>query len=378
MLGLVATISAWIGCASVSVRSTRGRENEPVGKVIWQKSSGLDGAASHAREIGNTAYPRVLSLLLEDPATAPAQFDIIFTHLKSRDTALTHLQRTNSKRARIFINSDYFMPGREHWDGTNYARLEMVLIHEMAHVAQQIPTNMPSYWTEGVADYVRYKLGYSNNWYGAECSAEYPNYRSGYCCTAAFLLFFEANEGPEVVRRLNGTLRNGSYSDDFFEEATGRTLAEWWAEFERTGAYTASAAKMTRLENALGYVNGKPPPDIEARFDAWVRRLPGGHDTADALRYVKTLAQKGSLPGFSKRIRPVFLNGERLGGSFYQPDKAHVHDLPVSRTLYCYDQSGDFTYYYVVTRTAAPAGWKITKAWRTGRSGENPEPLSQK
>ena len=139
-------------------------------------------------------------------------------------------------------------------------------------------------------------------------------------------------------------------------------------------ANTAAAAKMTRLENALGYVNGKPPPDMEVRFDAWVRRLPGGHDTADALHYIKSLAKKGSLPGFSKKVKPVFMNGERLGGSFLQPDKEHLSDVPVSRTLYCYDESNS-TYYYVVTRAADASGWKITKAWRTDRDDKNAQPL---
>jgi hypothetical protein len=343
-----------------------------VRKVDWRQAPGMKDLAERARKIGDEAYPKILALLVDDVSTAPQQFDIIFMPLRSRNTGQTHLKSGNTKDAKVFINADYFSTNSAglHWVGRDPANFEFVLVHELAHVAQQCKsTNVPSYWVEGIADFVRFKLGYSNGWHGAECSADSPHYMSGYACAGTFLLFVEAKHGSNIVRQLNKELRHGCYDEAFFARTTGQSLEELWAEFEGTPAFTRAAAKMNKLQKILGYVEGQPPKDLDARFESFVKGLRGGEQTLAALQFMKALGDRGQLPGFSKRRRPIILKGERLGGSFIMPEGADPDAFPVSRTLYCYDELVDSTYYYVMVRTAADSGWELSKAWRTDTEG---------
>src|SRR5205823_4077794 len=126
----------------------------------------------------------------------------------------------------ICLSADWLTPDPANpgWFEKNPANLDIFLIHEMAHVAQQYKSKAPSYWQEGVADYVRYKLGYTNGWSCPQCSVKYPHYTSGYWCAGAFLLYLDATYGSNVVRQLNTELRRGSYSEAIFAKATGMHL----------------------------------------------------------------------------------------------------------------------------------------------------------
>src|SRR5207244_1120657 len=107
---------------------------------------------------------------------------------------------------------------------SNPDNLDKILIHEMVHVAQSF--KVASYWREGLADYVRYKLGYTNGWACPQCSEDYPHYTSGYWCAGAFLLWMDAIYGTKLIHELNQALRRGSYSEELFSIVTGKTLAE--------------------------------------------------------------------------------------------------------------------------------------------------------
>src|SRR6202040_3620424 len=56
------------------------------------------------------------------------------------------------------------------------------------------------------------------------------------------LMYVEATYGTKVIRQFNGALRQGSYSDAFFAQATGKGIDALWADFQKTAAYQPSAA----------------------------------------------------------------------------------------------------------------------------------------
>ena len=367
LLGRLLFVALLGGCASGPVEDSQ-RNPLPVRRVDFSEAPHCAQWAAKARELGNEVYPKILALLIEDPATVPQQFDIVFKHLKSGSTAEAQvLQRRQVEKSQVVFNTDYIAKESDNlvWRATNAAQFDSVLVHEMVHVAQhRQTTNLPMHWIEGTADYVRYKLGYAN-YNGPECKADCSHYELGYACAGAFLLYIDRHYDTNVARKLNTRLQRQNYCDDFFVEITGKSLDELWKEFQETPAFTAGAKRINKIHSLLGYVNGKPPPDIDARFEAYVRRLRGGTNTLEALNFLKGLSKKGKLPGFSKKERAEFPQGERGGGSFVMPPEKDFDTYPISRTLYCYKANTDGEYNYIVVRQSPQSPWRIARAWQT-------------
>jgi hypothetical protein len=266
--------------------------------------------ADRARQIGDDVYPQILGLLDDGKSELPRQFDIVLRE---------HLGRPRfdegeepwgfACRKTAFLNAGWLCDYPED--------LDPVLVHEMAHVAQNYPllayrhawqsyvhyfglkaehpfqaypADAPSYWTEGIADYVCAKLGHTNVSNCPQCNSRYPRYTMGYSCAAAFLLYLDDAYGSNVTRQLNAALRRGTYADRFFAEATGKPLDELWEEFQKTRAYTPIAAEYNELDQALGYANGQPPGDFELRLGKYFSRHP------DIKDYITTLDPRRDLP----------------------------------------------------------------------------------
>jgi hypothetical protein len=239
------------GCASTGPNLPAQRaaaRQSPVRTVDFHQTPEMKELAQRARQLGKALYPKIVLLLAEDISKAPRQFDVVFKrNLRSGNTGTT-------KRTTIELNASCFatnMANPVHWFAKDPTNFDTVLVHEMAHVVQQYRGMAPIYWTkaphhweEGIADYVTYKLGYTNGAWCPQCSADYPHYTSGYRCTGAFLLFVDETCGSHVVRQLNAALCRGSYSDKFFATATGKSLDELWAEFQKTSAFTPLAAEI--------------------------------------------------------------------------------------------------------------------------------------
>ena len=348
-----------------------------VRKVDIHQASEVKELAEHARQFGNEMYPKVLALLVDDHSTLPHQFDILFKKHTWRGMPGVTLG------TRIRLNAG--------WSAKNAVGLDAVLVHEMTHVAQGYRWynwfKTPSCWTEGIADYVRYKLGYTNGWRCPQCGVEFPHYTYGYACAGAFLLFVDATYGSNVVRQLNAELRRGSYSEKFFARATGKTLDELWAGFQKTTAFTPVAAEVNKLYNALGYLNGKPPRDVRIRFKAYLKQQPETNDLLeaaremngkplkdlfrfyafiryfdDAAKFLQSQADNGRLPGFAEgelsETWPTMSDPERCGEPY-----------PMSRTFSCLKNGDPTVYHYIVARESKDAPWKLERAWRTGPDG---------
>ncbi len=350
---LVAAVSLG-GCVSGgpgTVSSPTPRAGKPaVRNVDCRQASELRALAEHARQLGNEAYPKILALLVEDTLRSPQSFDIVF----KRPLASGNLGEASG--AAIRLNGDWF--------ARNPSQLDPVLIHELVHVAQQYPAGAPPYWVEGMADFVRYKLGYTNGWSCPQCSEKYPHYTSGYWCAGAFLLYVDATCGSNVVRQLNTALRRGAYADTLFVKATGKTLDVLWAEFEKTPAFTSRAAEINKLYADLGYVNGKPPKDIATRLS----QLPGGALTIDAANFLVRLFDQSQLPGLVK------MKGEHgqislIADPLDLLKESNSEAYPVSRTVEI-RKSGDLSIrHYTIVRAAPGTPWQLQQAWRTSPDG---------
>ena len=369
------------GCASgrptVSTNNTQSGK-APVRKVDFSGAPEVKELAERTRQVGNEMYPRVLAVLADDTSKLPQQFVVVFKRRTWRGMPGVTLG------TRIRLNAG--------WVAKNPAGLDMVLIHEMAHVAEHYRwynwLRTPSYWSEGIADYARYKLGYTNGWRCPECAVEFPHYTCGYACAGAFLLFVDATCGSNVVRQLNAELWRGSYSDKFFTRVTGKSLEELWAEFQKTPAFTPFAAEVTKLYDALGYVKGKPPRGVRGRFRAYLKEQSEANALLremavemkdkplkevlrvyaflryfeEAAKFLQSLADKGQLPGFSigelSETWPEMAEWECL---------SKVH--PGSRAFYCRKDCDPSTFHYIVVEESKDSAWKLKRAWRSAPDG---------
>jgi len=243
--------------------------------------------AERARQIGNDMYPQIVALLGDGKSDLPRQFDIVMReHLGRPQSDAGEEPSGVACRETVFLNAGWFADHPE--------SLEHVMIHEMAHVAQNYPhfayrhvwqwcahylaftaahpfrsypPAEPTYWTEGIAVYVFARLaGHTNPTNCPQCDERFPHYKTGYACAASFLLYIDATYGSNIACQLNAALRRGTYSDRFFANATGKSLEALWDDFQKTRAYTPVAADYNEFDQSLGNTNGKPPVDFDLRL----------------------------------------------------------------------------------------------------------------
>jgi hypothetical protein len=352
------------GCASFDPRDTPPKQ--PVRAVEFRGVPEIKDLAKRARQVGNESYPKILSLLSENPSEAPQQFSIIFRTHASVKNLMNDDSGGFTWGRKIYLGLD--------WLTNTPGELDSYLVHEMTHVAQDYSWHRTEpCWTEGIADYVRFKLGYTNGWMCPQCSALYPHYTSGYTCAGAFLLFLDAQYGGGVVGKLNHELRHHSYSDAFFKNTTGKDLKELWSAFQQTPAYTPAAAELWKLEESAGYVNGRPPRKVSAEMIAKIDRarglaaikgIPGGALMAEALRFLDNLKDSNQLPGWAKGEKgraEVQLNTVGIAGETNYP---YQHTFTIRK-------NGDArVFHYTVSRESEQSVWRLKDAWCTDKSGQ--------
>jgi hypothetical protein len=362
-----------------------------VRKVDFSVAPDAKALAEHARQTGTQMYPAVCALLADGDCEFPAQFDIC---LKKQ---LRGMRSGEARVTQICLNAQY-LPQFTEKPGV----LDQALVHEMAHVAQHyyrpiigrwvVTTPRPPFcWQEGIADYVCFKLGQTNGWRCAECDAAYPHYSNAYSCAGAFLMYLEGRYNANIVRQLNTVLRQGRYTDAFFRAATGKDLPALWGEFQHTPAYTPSAARMLELQQALGFVDGRLPKDIERRLKRYLdehasaatRKMikpayfPGvaakdiqtrlaiiGYFTQPggaAETYMRSLQENYELPGFAKGQHGT------LTGVLGLRDLNQV--FPVERSFTATKRGERSTYHYTVARASAEGAWKLKRTWRANADG---------
>ncbi|WP_235841590.1 basic secretory family protein [Confluentibacter sediminis] len=111
-----------------------------------------------------------------------------------------------------------------------------LITHEIMHLIQSYPYGAgPSWLTEGIADFVRYKYGVDNvkaDWYLTEFS-ENQHYTNSYRISARFLLWVSQNYDQKLVYKLDKKLRSNSYSNKLWNEYTGFSLDQLWYNYSK-------------------------------------------------------------------------------------------------------------------------------------------------
>lgn len=109
-----------------------------------------------------------------------------------------------------------------------------VVTHEVMHIVQNYGNGAgPGWLTEGIADYVRYKLGVDNagaDWSLPEFKAT-QNYKNAYRVTARFLDWAEKHHKKGLVKKLDAALRSHTYTPEIWTTLTGKNVDELWSEY---------------------------------------------------------------------------------------------------------------------------------------------------
>jgi len=172
--------------------------------------------ANSLRPIVEKWYPIIVQTLPSEGFSAPRKFTIYVRN--SQGVAYTAGNR-------IVCAAQYF---KNHQDDRG------AVVHELVHVAQQYRSRSnPGWLVEGLADYIR--------WFKYEPPGKRPRprpdrakYTDSYRTTGAFLEWLAANKDHEIVVKFNAAMRQGRYKPELWQEYTGQTVDELWAEYIET------------------------------------------------------------------------------------------------------------------------------------------------
>ncbi len=93
-----------------------------------------------------------------------------------------------------------------------------VVTHEVMHIVQSYKiNNQPTWLSEGIADYVRYKYGINNvkgDWKMPDYAAG-QSYLNSYRITARFLVWVEKNVNASIVDDMDKAMRDNTYRLNF-------------------------------------------------------------------------------------------------------------------------------------------------------------------
>lgn len=208
-------------------------------------------------------YPKITALLPGDGFVAPKQFSVIIR--PGRGVAATG-------GTRITVNSTWL---QRELDGEAVG----ALVHEVVHVIQQYGSGrrnrsdakrIPGWLVEGIADYIRFFKFEPQN-HGADLiwlkshRNQTLNHDGSYRISANFLDYVVEHYDPDktLIARVNAAGRQGQYTDELWQELTGKSLAELNA------AWKAAVQKQLAAK-AESQLNVRP---AEARIAGWQRPL---------------------------------------------------------------------------------------------------------
>jgi hypothetical protein len=174
-------------------------------------------------------YPKIVKALPSDGFEARTELSITFSP-DMRGVAATGGTRIRCAEAWFKRNLDGEAKG--------------AVVHELVHVVQQYgrarrsnpdAPRAPGWLVEGIPDYLRWFI-YEPESRGAEITKNNfsrARYDSSYRISANFLNWVTDKYDKEIVRKLNAALREGTYVEDIWKQATGRTLAELGDEWKK-------------------------------------------------------------------------------------------------------------------------------------------------
>lgn len=176
-------------------------------RVDASLATDLSGLAQNMANVCLSTFPKIEQILSVSTYPAPHVIKL------SNSTYAIGFAQGNE----VSVQIDYI---RKHPDDMG------MVVHELAHVVQGYSSG-PSWVTEGIADYVRNKLGYTtaSNYV---CNST-SNYLSGYNCSARLLGYVERTYSPNIIKELHTAMRSGTYTDDIFVRTTGKTPSQLYS-----------------------------------------------------------------------------------------------------------------------------------------------------
>ena len=173
-------------------------------------------------------YPKIVAMLPSEGYTAPSKVAFRFRSDMGNIPA-------SATGASVNLNVRWFRGERDR------EALGSV-VHEMVHVVQNYwrprrdrtfaPT--PGWLTEGIPDYIRWFL-FEPQSKGAEITKENlasAKYDGSYRVSGNFLDWVTRTYDKEIVRKLNAAAREGKYTEELWNELTGKTVKELGDEWK--------------------------------------------------------------------------------------------------------------------------------------------------
>lgn len=162
-------------------------------------------------------YPKIIAMLPGKGFTAPREVLITFSNTMKGVAA--------ASGNRVWCAAKWY---RQNLKGEAIGSV----VHELVHVVQQYRRprqggrRTPGWVVEGIADYIRWFL-YEPETRGAEIPRHYlprARYDASYRISANFIDWVVRTQSKDIVKVINAAAREGRYSDDLWEEKTGKTL----------------------------------------------------------------------------------------------------------------------------------------------------------
>jgi hypothetical protein len=183
--------------------------------VDFSQAPDLASAAKIAQQACLASLPQVFTYLSPAPQAPPYQ--IIFD--------------TNQYAAYVQYNQIHI--------SIAYARsypngVSSTVGHEITHLDQNYPAGSTSWATEGIADFMRNKLGYTWDYFNCKPT---ERWNSGYGCTAKFLTFVSNRYDMQLVHNIHMAIKAGTYSDSIFISETGKTAETLYADCRLSDCY---------------------------------------------------------------------------------------------------------------------------------------------
>jgi hypothetical protein len=360
----------------------------PVISIRGADTPELRALSARIYALAAEVYPELLKLTEDRKRASPSSFSVEFKKGHGDGSIGT------VKGKKIELNGE--------WLSEYPVDLDVVFVHEMAHVAQSYPRGAPLYWNEGMADYARFKLGFTNALFRCECSVEYSDYTAGRACTGAFLLFLEREYGRKVVSDLDADLTDGKYDERLFELTTGKSVRTLWDDFRaKSGMVLPIAESVSEVADAIGNarvmerkvsraealaffermhgtnaaavlawndflkrmgVDFKKPLTLRKfaeRYSAYVYfASPAGRLWNEAAEFLADEARKGNVPGWTVDIW------------FPDAPTGTPEEYPFYHTFYSRVVRAPQFLIYEVMRPSKDAAWKLNRAWLSGPKGE--------
>jgi hypothetical protein len=200
----------------------------------------LEWADQKLRPVVQEWYPKLVAMLPSDGFEAATNVTLRFRNDMGGTPA-------SAGGGRINMNSGWFRRELE-----REARGSVV--HEMVHIVQSYgrarrtnpnATRTPGWLVEGIPDYIRWFL-YEPETKGAEITERNlarAKHDASYRITGNFLNWVVQNHDKEIVRKLNAAAREGKYSEQLWNDWTGRTLQELGEDWKKAHETRIKSAK---------------------------------------------------------------------------------------------------------------------------------------